>query len=674
MKMCDAADIPHPPTLVDVPQDQMRLLHDAIDEVAKSKSEETLGRLALLYHEMSRSRDESEQARVLYEQVKTIAPQSYKWPYFLGRLFFMRQSYERSRMEFEESFRLNPDYTMNLAWIGEIESRRQNHDEAIDHFEKYRQSVDNTAFADLGLATAHLAKEDHDAFLRAIGSAQAIVGDCGRIRMLLAKYFENQQKTRVAEAHRSAARSLPYLPGALSYDPLQLEMWRPLRDSSAVIGKIQMFASSGDLASALLLTDSLLSDFPNSPVLIQASMELHNRVGDSEESLSAAKRLLKQNPTHPTALSVATGKLLSGERFDELMQLAESTIRSNPQFAGGYACAAFAKAGKKEYDAAESSMQRALELAPENEFYLDALADMQIAQKKFGQADETLKQMLSIKTDAATMQEIRLMAYVGLADLNFIRDHEDAAFDYLGKAVNQSPQDDRVLRPLIHQTLERRRVDKAESILGDVLERDPKLTQPRIALSEILMLSDRNDDAIALLEEGVKLHPDDTRFHSLLAGRYQRGNRLDDAVNQLKKLIEIQPTASGAFGELSAIELRRSNPAEALKYARKGLQLKPQDPLLINTTAWILSTYTDVLDAKRAVQLATQACKLTREQEPNYLDTLASAYAADGQFDKAIQTEKKALEIAKTNPQQVDLDELRERLALFESGKPYVSE
>lgn len=672
--MCDAADLPHPPTLVDVPQDLMRLLHGAIDEAAKSKSQETLGRLALLYHAMSRSRDESEQARILYEQVKTIDPQSYKWPHFLGRLFFSRQSYERSRMEFEESIRLNPDYTMNLAWIGEIESARHNYDDAIDHFEQYRKSVENTAYADLGLAAAHLGKKDHDAFFKAIGSAQAIVGDCGRIRMLLAKYFEDHQKPKVAEAHRSAARSLPYFPGALSYDPLELEMWRQRRDSSAVIGKIQAFASTGDMPSALLLADTLLSDLPNSPVLIEASMVLHDRVGDSEESLSAAKRLLKQNPTHPTALSVATGKLLTGERFDELMQLAESAMRSDPQFAGGYACAALAKAGKKEYAAAESSMRKALELTPENALYRDALADMQIAQEKFDEAEATLKKMLSIKTEPAAMQEIRLMAYVGLADLNFIRDNEDAAFDYLGKAVNESPQDDRVLRPLINRTLERQRVDKAVAILSDVLERDPELTQPRIAITEILTQSDRNDDAIALLEEGVKLHPGDTRFHFLLARVYQKGDRLDDAVNQLKKLIEIQPTATAALGELSAIELRRSNPAEALKYARRGLQLKPQDPLLINTAAWILSTYTDVLDAKRAIQLASQACKLTGEQEPNYLDTLASAYAADGQFDKAIQTEKKALEIAKTNPQQVDADELRERLALFESGKPYVSE
>lgn len=670
--MCDAADLPHPPALVDVPQDLMRLLHDAIDAAAKNKSEENLGRLALLYHAMSNSRDESEQARLLYEQVKKIAPQSYRWPHFLGRLFFSRHSYERSRMEFEQSLNLNPEYVMNLAWIGEVETARGNYDEAINHFERYRQSVDNTAYADLGLATAYLAKKDDDGFLKAIGSAQAIVGDCGRVRMLLAKYFEDHQKPKAAEAHRDAARSLPYFPGALSYDPLELEMWRRLGDTSAVIGKIQAFASSGDLSSALLLTNTLLSDFPNSPALIEASMVLNDRAGDPEKSLAAARKLLEQNPIHPIALSVATGKLLAGEQFDELMRLAEKAMRTDPRFAGGYVCAALAYAGKKEYDAAESSMEKALELTPDNALYLDALADMQIAQEKFDQAEATLKKMLTIKADQVTMLENRLIAYVGLADLNFVRNDVDAAFDYLGKAANEAPKDDRVLGQLINRAMEKQRVDKAESILTAILSNDPKLTQPRLALFEIFTQSDRNDDAIALLEEGVKQHPIDTRFPILLARLYQKDDRLDDAVAQLRKLIEIQPTATVAFGELSAIELRRSNPAEALKYARSGLQLKPQDPLLTNTAAWILSTSPEVLDAKRAIQLASQACKQTGERQPNYLDTLATAYAADGQFELAIQTEKKAIEITEANPQLAEISELRQRLALFESGKPFV--
>ena len=49
-----------------------------------------------------------------------------------------------------------------------------------------------------------------------------------------------------------------------------------------------------------------------------------------------------------------------------------------------------------------------------------------------------------------------------------------------------------------------------------------------------------------------------------------------------------------------------------------------------------------------------------------YLDTLAAAYAANGQFDEAVHWQSQAVELA----EEAEKEDYRRRLALYEAGQP----
>jgi tetratricopeptide (TPR) repeat protein len=108
---------------------------------------------------------------------------------------------------------------------------------------------------------------------------------------------------------------------------------------------------------------------------------------------------------------------------------------------------------------------------------------------------------------------------------------------------------------------------------------------------------------------------------------------------------------------------------EAHKHFKKAANLAKKTPQYQDTLAFYLATREgdDPVSARQAMEHAASACRWTDWQEWQYLDTLAIACAATGDFKMAIQWGEKALGRAPAECQ----DSLRERLTLFAAKKPY---
>ena len=92
----------------------------------------------------------------------------------------------------------------------------------------------------------------------------------------------------------------------------------------------------------------------------------------------------------------------------------------------------------------------------------------------------------------------------------------------------------------------------------------------------------------------------------------------------------------------------------------------------LNDYAWLLSTseFDTVRNGQQALTLAMQA--VSRNRTPGYLDTLAAAYAETGKFDRAVATQREALELAAEQSEDTGLtEELTTHLEAFESGRPW---
>jgi Zn-dependent protease with chaperone function len=131
------------------------------------------------------------------------------------------------------------------------------------------------------------------------------------------------------------------------------------------------------------------------------------------------------------------------------------------------------------------------------------------------------------------------------------------------------------------------------------------------------------------------------------------------------------PQLATALGSRGLLEAAYSMHEAAVEDLDRALGSGSRDPEIYNTLAWIMATSPRdaVRNAQRARELALTACELTRYQEPNFIDTLAAANAEAGDFNEAMQLQKKALESPKFD--QRFGKEARDRLALYAAGRPY---
>jgi serine/threonine protein kinase/Flp pilus assembly protein TadD len=178
------------------------------------------------------------------------------------------------------------------------------------------------------------------------------------------------------------------------------------------------------------------------------------------------------------------------------------------------------------------------------------------------------------------------------------------------------------------------------------------------------------DGAAEEVREAVRLDPKYPHARNNLGLVLLKKGTLDGAVAELREAVRLDPKLAGARNSLGLALTQKGDVDGALAAYREALRLDPKYAGAHNNLAWLLAVGPDgVRDGERAVAHATRACELTGWQEPNFLDTLAAAYAEAGDFEKAVEYQKRALSVP--DFEKEDGEGARDRLQRYARNKPY---
>ena len=158
---------------------------------------------------------------------------------------------------------------------------------------------------------------------------------------------------------------------------------------------------------------------------------------------------------------------------------------------------------------------------------------------------------------------------------------------------------------------------------------------------------------------------------------YKRGlNHLkkgdyDWAVADFKKAIEKKSDFIEAYYSLGLTKKKLLQYQSAIMSFETALKLEPKHIKSLNGLAWILATCNDpkFRDGKRAIKLSKKAVDL--DYNPVNLDTLAAAYAENGEFGKAESLQQEVINFLRGKADRAVLEQCNQRLLSYKNRHPW---
>jgi hypothetical protein len=177
-------------------------------------------------------------------------------------------------------------------------------------------------------------------------------------------------------------------------------------------------------------------------------------------------------------------------------------------------------------------------------------------------------------------------------------------------------------------------------------------------------------DAVRHFGASADLRPGVAAAHFNLATALTMAGRLDEAIASFRQALALRPDYASAHNNLGmALQTQEKHP-DALHHLREAVRLDAGNVQAHRNLAWTLATDsgTDARAAREAVDAAERAAALTDRRDVQVLDALAAAYAAAGEFDRAVAAAERAIAIASD---QALRREIGERLTLYRRRSAY---
>ncbi|TMA38899.1 MAG: tetratricopeptide repeat protein [Deltaproteobacteria bacterium] len=185
---------------------------------------------------------------------------------------------------------------------------------------------------------------------------------------------------------------------------------------------------------------------------------------------------------------------------------------------------------------------------------------------------------------------------------------------------------------LVHNNLgnalaTRGRLADAAAHYREAIRERPRYAEPHSNLGNVLAATERLSEATAEYQAALRLDPDYTDAHANLATVLASQGDVDGAILHYQAALASRPHSAQIHFELATALAARARTAEAITHYREALRLRPD---------W-----------------------------PQALDGLAASHAAAGQWDAAVATAERALQVATATGDSDAAAAIRERLARY---------
>ncbi|MBI4962555.1 MAG: tetratricopeptide repeat protein [Desulfomonile tiedjei] len=255
-------------------------------------------------------------------------------------------------------------------------------------------------------------------------------------------------------------------------------------------------------------------------------------------------------------------------------------------------------------------------------------------------------------------------AYSAMADKQW-----EKAVSFFDKAAKSNPGNAEAFIGRSRAYLHLGRLDKAFDDAKTALEKDPGSAAAYGQRGIVNKIQRNTDQALQDFSSAVKLNPRYAWAYAQRADIHSRNKDQDKALADVTLAIKSNPNFIDAYRLQAWVLNRMGRCREANEAFKKVEQLNSNDAWSIQDKAWFLLTCPDekLQDSSKALELAKKALELSEGKDGVVHETLAEAYFRQGDPVKAVDHQRKAIELGSQRcPDGSCVKEMQQRLQKYE--------
>jgi len=371
---------------------------------------------------------------------------------------------------------------------------------------------------------------------------------------------------------------------------------------------------------------------------------LHDRHGRTDEAFRELRLAIKQQPKIALLQARLSAVARQARRWDEAVaaarqaaKLAEPRVR--PEYRSWLATT-LAAIGRP-VEAAEE-LARAVEERPEEARYRTALAKLLIQIGRPADAVTHLKRSVELTTSRAQALNRLLLAEAHVQLGQMIDAREEAE-----KAIQVDPKEPRIRAEWAYALARAKHLKEGVAVMEQAAElaSDEQQVLYQAALASLHLKARNLEKAEHILRKALRQSPDNLALHTQLAFVLQKAKRYTDAVSVLQQALQVKTEATELVLcrlALASVYSDMGRDDEAEQLLRATWRDHQGNPQVNNHLGYFYAQKArNLKEARRLVENALRV-------DPGngaYLDSLGWVYYQQGQYEKASQYLKQAVQL-----------------------------
>jgi Flp pilus assembly protein TadD len=365
----------------------------------------------------------------------------------------------------------------------------------------------------------------------------------------------------------------------------------------------RMLARAKNRAAANSLLASLLEPYQAVPESHMAMAQGAALAGDQARAVGEARIALSQSPdSELAALTLAQVIADKGASATSL----QNFLSTHPKAREVRLAYARILVEQKQYDQARGQFRILLKDQPRDLTVLYALGLLETQNNDFKRAESYLTTYLEVLGTDQDEDRDPTQALLILAQIAEQRNDTAAALKWLDQIDSSTPQ--AFLGAQIKRSelmAKDGHLEEARKLLHGIGDTEEERIQLLSAEGQLLRNANQPQEAMKVLEAGLKQYPDNTDLLYDYAMMAEKQDRLDVMETALRKVMRLAPENQQAYNALGySLAERNMRLDEAFALIEKALKLAPEDPFIMDSMGWVQYRRGKVAEAETLLRRA----------------------------------------------------------------------